>query len=423
MDVEPLEAVLGIVLIGIALTSVLALRPRVHLSSELYRRQVARSLASVVAYYYVHEFAYGPLNGTQLNATLYNWSRAVADDTGLRLVVQLGISNGTEMAGSYYVINQTLIGDVTVVEKPAPVYLPPNGTIRGYVVPARDVYRYGTEDLKMDEIRAFAAFVYLPSGVSVESRTVDVEVDLPFRDCGSCVGEENCTSQTVNCILEPDNPFCDLCDCVLCTVEINSCTICSGCPPDHTLSGTAEEENLTYQFSSKLDPIEHCYQDIEYCCNYLFGSPSCGNTTGSTCVTSPYKSSEDDTILIKFVYDPGTGGLNILAEVAAPVREKQTVPNRPWLDIDKHLAFVGESIEITYGSVGDLEVRSAITGKVLFRLNGVGSVTWELTDPLLVSPGPWIIHMSHMDDEYNSANLVLIAPYVLIVKVYAAGGV
>lgn len=422
MDVEPLEAVLGIVLIGIALTSVLALRPRVHLSSELYRRQVARSLASVMAYYYVHKFAYGPLNGTQLNATLHNWSLAVAADTDLRLAVELGISNGTGMAGSCFVFNQTLQGDITVVEKPAPVYLPPNGSVKGYVIPARDVYRYGTDDLKMDEVRAYATFVQLPSGVPIKNETVEVEIDLPFRDCEECLEGENCTQQTIFCHIGSSNPFCDLCDCLACTVEVTNCTLCSGCPPDHTLSGNASEVNLTYYFSAKLDPIEHCYLNTTYCCYYLIGS-SCGSISGPNCVTSPYKGSETDVITIKFTYDPGVGGLNIVAQAEGQLREKETVPNRPWVDVDRHLAFVGESISISYGSVADLEVISAMTGKVLLRIGGVSSYTWDLVDPLTVSPGPWIIHMSHVDDEYNSSNLVLIAPYVLFVKVYAAGGV
>ncbi len=371
MDVEPLEAVLGIVLIGIALTTVLALRPRVEISSELYRRQVARSLASVAAYYYVHEFAYGPLNGTELSATLYNWSLAVATDTGLSLVVQLVVSNGTGEAGSFYVINQTLRGDVTVVEKPAPVYLPSNGTVKGFIVPARDVYRYGTQSLDMDYVRVYSTFVHLPSGVPAEEKNVSVDIDLPYQSCGSCTGCHNCTS----------------------------------CPPDHSLSGNGDYQNGTYFYEGRLEPIEYCYHsDGTFCCP-LAPCESAGSMS------------------IRFVYDPGAGHLNIVADAQAPVREKVTVPNRPWVDVDKHMAFVGETISISYGVAGNMEVRSPVTGKLLFNVSGVSSYNWRLNDPLRVSPGPWVIHMTRADDEYNSSNLVLIAPYVLFVRVYAAGGV
>ena len=372
MDIEPLEAVLGILLISAALIGALSIRPQLSLHTEYSRDAVARSLASVYAYYYVHKYAYGSLNGTELNATLANWTAAVSIDSGLNLTVELLLSNGTDVVGNVTVFRQPMEGDTSIIEKPAPVYTPPNGTRRGYVVLARDVYRYGTEDLKMDYMRAYAVYVDLPSGTPLEAKNTSVEVNLPFRDCAECVGAANCTS----------------------------------CPPDHTLSGNASELNLTYFFEDRLDPIEYCWYD-----------------NGSVCVTSPYVAAETDTATFTFVYDPGIGGLNIVAQVEAHMREKNTVPNRPWVEVNEHLLMVGDTLEITYGVVANLTIYRLTDGKVLIFVPWVSDYDWNLTNPLEVAPGPCAVYMVYVDDEYNSSNAIIIAPYILIVKVVASGGV
>jgi len=370
MDVEPLEAVVGILLISAALIGALSLRPGLSLHVEYSRDAVARSIASVYAYCYVHKYAYGPLNGTELNATLANWTAAVSLDSGLNFTVELLISNGTDVVGNVTVFNQTIRGDRSVVEKPTPVYLPPNGSRGGYIVPGRDVYRYGTSDLRMDYMRAYVIYVELPSGTPLEAKNVSVEVDLPFRDCAECVGAVNCTN----------------------------------CPPDHTLSGNANEDNFVYSFEDRLNPIEYCWYD-----------------NGSVCVISPYAGTETDKATFTFVYDPG--GLNMTAQAEATVREKSTVPNRPWVDVDKHLLMIGDTLHISYGAAANLTVYRLIDGKVLIFVAWVSNYEWELTNPLEVAPGPFAVHMTHGDDEYNSSNAIIIAPYILVVRVVASGGV
>ncbi len=370
MDVEPLEAIVGIVLISIALMAALSLRPQLTLKTEFSREAAARSLASVYAYYYVHKYAYGPVNGTELNATLANWTLAASRDLGRNLTVELLISNGTDVVGNVTVFRQEISGDRSIVEKPAPVFLPPNGTRAGYIVPARDVYRYATQDLKMDFMRAYAVFVDLPTGTPLEARNVSVEVTLPHRDCP--IGAQNCT----------------------------------GCPPSFTLGGDADERNFTYSYEGRLDPIEYCWF-----------------SNGTVYVTSPYVGGPSDTAEFTFTYDPGVGGLNIVVRVESEMREKLTLPNRPWVNVSSHLLLVGDVLRVDYGSAGNLTIYRLTDGKLLLFVPFVSSYEWNLTNPLEVVPGPCAVHMIHTDDEYNSSNAFIITPYLLIVRVVASGGV
>lgn len=343
MDVEPVEAVVGVSLIALALLSVLMVRPNPVTVFPAMREATARSVASTVAYLYVWEYAYGDLDPSEAQAVIENWVDAVSRDSSLAVRVELNLSNGTQILQDSwsYQVGDLSSGDVYVVQKPSPVYLAPNDTAVGEIVFCRDPYGMEVPG-GVDPLRLTAVFYDKRSRQPLDVGTVSISAQYTCRTDCPCVNT----------------------------------TICSLIDP--SLNGQASEEGFLYTFDQEKSLL------------------TCEDANGTTVALCPIPG----PISVTASY---SGNASATASGTASL---QGVPRAlSWLTLSMRNASVGQTVVASYAPSASFRVYSLVDGRVLLTGSGV-SLSIDLSDPFEVLPGPLVVEAVDGSFTYRDAFFV-----------------
>jgi len=357
LDVEPIEAIVGISLIALALLAVIMVRPNPPSASPALRELSARSVASTVAYVYVWRYAYGELNSSEAQTALQRWLTTISEDSGLGIRVELNLSNGTSVLQTSwsFEVGDLSVGDVFVVQKPASVFLAPNGTAAGEIIFGRDPY--GME---------------VPTGVDPLNLTVafyDLRSRQPLDVGNVSINAQYTCSTTCPCL---------------------NATICTLIDPD--LSGSAQESGFLYIFDQRKSLL------------------TCETPNGSTVALCPVSGPIDVTASYSGETTVSATGTGTLLEIPMAVS---------WLSVSPRNASVGEVVNADLGQTADFSVYSLIDGKVILQSSSVTSVSIDLSDPFGVLPGIMVVEADAADSTYRNAFFV--RPYILFVRVEMGG--
>ncbi len=366
MDVEPIEAIVGVALIGAALVGVVMLRPQVQVDVAQGRYAVARSAASVLGYAYVRMFAYSPNPASDVNQTLAEWADAISRDSGLMLRVNLSLSNGSAVVGSAVVfdnLNRSEAAGLSIAEKPCPVYVMPNGTVLSEIVFEREWYNASAQSGTMDPLRLMVVYYDARNGLPIENSSVTVSAKFECMEATTCAGR--CANPAVCSLIDP------------------------------TLEGNATDVGMIYEFNETKDVV------------------TCTDSgTGDTILVCPLAGQVNVTA----TYDPGGANLKV-SRVAAVV---EASPGGYWLDAADHSYTAGETVHLTYHPIypANWTVRRLSDGLVILTLNDSNALIWDLDDPFGVTPGIFVVEAVGPSGP-RAYNVVMVRPYILIVRVEA----